>query len=201
MGRFSTTVQIKDNVGRMKFINSFCDVIKKRGFVPCSEDEATLSYLLAFSDGGWVTLASEKYADNPKKAEEDAQKISAEMKTSGISVEVVDSDFAVLTLNGNDRVIVGDGSGYGIEDAPKGDKKLWEPLLAAGRTWEQLSEIWKKDEVFAEEALYCSAPVLGIEPEYMTADYEELSGKAGGIRISPRCILRKLLKIKASLCP
>lgn len=43
MGRFSTTVHIKDNAGRRKVINSFCEVMKKRGFVPCSEDEAALS--------------------------------------------------------------------------------------------------------------------------------------------------------------
>ncbi len=39
MGRFSKTVHIKDNAGRMKVINSFCGVMKKRGFVPCSEEE------------------------------------------------------------------------------------------------------------------------------------------------------------------
>lgn len=67
MGRFSTTVQIKDNAGRMRFIDLFCEVMKKRGFVPCSEDETAVSYLLAFGDGGWVTLANEEYKDNPQK--------------------------------------------------------------------------------------------------------------------------------------
>ncbi len=92
MGRFSTTIQIKNNIDRSSFINSFCDVMKKRGFVPCAEDEAALSYALAFSEGGWVTLASEDYRDNPKKAQDDLKYLADGLKTSAFSVEVVDSD-------------------------------------------------------------------------------------------------------------
>ncbi len=180
MGRFSTTVHIKNNADREGFIGSFCEVMKKRGFVPCSEDEAAVSYLLAFG-GEWVTLALDEYSENPQKAYDDARDISAEIKSSGFSVEVVDSDFAVLKLFGEnkDEVIVGDGEGYGIEDAPKGDRKCWEPLLAEGGTWEQLSEIREKREVFVEDALWNAAPVLGITPEYMTADHRELSERLG----------------------
>ena len=32
MGRFSTTVHVKDNVGRIEFINSFCGIMKNHGF-------------------------------------------------------------------------------------------------------------------------------------------------------------------------
>ena len=49
MGRFSTTVHVKDNVGRIEFINSFCGIMKNHGFVPCSEDEAEQSYVFAFA--------------------------------------------------------------------------------------------------------------------------------------------------------
>ncbi len=182
MGRFSTTVHIKDNAGRMKVINSFCEVMKKRGFVQCSEDEAALSYLLAFGEGGWVTLANEEYKDNPQKAYDDSRETVAALKTSTFSVEVVDSDFALLKLSdpngGEDEVVVGDGSGYGIEDAPKGDKKLWEPLLAEGRSWEQFSETAAKNEVFVEDVLAELAGVLGIEPYYIDADFDEVSDKA-----------------------
>lgn len=31
MGRFSTTVHVKDNVGRIEFINSFCGIMKIMG--------------------------------------------------------------------------------------------------------------------------------------------------------------------------
>ncbi len=182
MGRFSTTVHIKDNAGRMKVINSFCEVMKKRGFVPCSEDEAALSYLLGFGESGWVTLANEEYKDNPQKAYDDSRQMAAALKTSAFSVEVVDSDFALLKLSdpngGEDEVVVGDGSGYGIEDAPKGDKKLWEPLLADGRTWEQFSETAAKNEVFVEDVLGELSEFLGIEPYYIDADFDEVMEKA-----------------------
>ncbi|MGN1110203.1 MAG: hypothetical protein ACI4QY_01015 [Oscillospiraceae bacterium] len=181
MGRFSTTVQVKDNVGRMVFINSLCDVMKKRGFVPCSEDEAVLSYLLALGEG-WVTLANEEYKDNPQKAYEDSREMAAALKTSAFSVEVVDSDFALLKLSdpngGEDEVIVGDGSGYGIEEPTRGEQQYWEKLLANGITWEQFSETAAKNEVFVEDALAELAGVLGIEAYYICADYDEVSDKA-----------------------
>lgn len=180
MGRFSTTVQIKNGLGTMKFINSFCEAMKKRGFVKCTEDECALSYFMAFSEGGWVTLVSDKYSDDPKKAKDDVRQIAEKMKTAAFSVEVVDSDFAILTLNDGDSIIFGDGSGYGIDEPSKGERGKWEPLLAEGKTWEQLAECCDKSEIFVEDALCEAAPVLGIEPEYICADFEELSGKADG---------------------
>ena len=164
MGRFSKTTQIKNNTDRAGFISTFNDVMAKRGFVPCSEDEAAKSYLLAFSDG-WVTFTSEA---------EDVPQVVKEMNVTSFSVEVVDSDFAILTLNNGDTVIFGDGSGYGIEDSPKGEQKFWEPLLANGKTWEQFCEVRDKNEVFVEDALCEAAPILGIDIKYIIADYNEL---------------------------
>jgi len=181
MGRFSATVHIKDNAGRMRVINTFCEVMKKRGFVPCSEDEAALSYLLAFGEG-WVTLANEEYRDNPQKAYDDSRQMAAALKTSAFSVEVVDSDFALLKLSdpdgGEDEVVVGDGSGYGIEEPTRGERQYWEKLLADGKTWEQFSETAAKNEVFVEDVLGELAGVLGIEPYYICADFDEVSDKS-----------------------
>lgn len=182
MGRFSTTVHIKNSIDRMRFVNSFCDMMKKRGFVPCSEDEAVLSYLLTFGEGGWVTLANEEYKDNPQKAYDDSREIAVALKTSAFSVEVVDSDFALLKLSnpngGKDEVIVGDGSGYGVEEPMRGKRQYWEKLLVEGKTWEQFSETAVKNEVFVENALAELAGVLGIEPYYICADFDEVSDKA-----------------------
>lgn len=185
MGRFFSLVQIKNNGSREQFLKAFCDVMKKRDLVTCSEDEASVSYILAFYESGkWVTLTSEKYRGDPKQVKDDAQQTAAEMKTSSFSMVVVDSDFAVLELykdsSAADTVIVGDGSGYGFDgdNSQKGKRDCWEQLLASGKTWKQLSEIWNKNEVFVEDALYEAASVLGIEPKYMVSDYEDLNGMA-----------------------
>lgn len=179
MGRFSTTVHIKNNVNRMRFVNTFCDVMKKRGFVPCAEDEAAQSYLFAFGEG-WVTLADEDYKDDQKKAYKDTREFADAMKTSAFFVGVVDSDFAVLTLNNGDIVIVGDGSGYGIEEPSRGNRKYWEPLIANGKTWEQFFEAAAAQEVFVEDAVGKVAAALGIDPYYIDADHNEVSEKADG---------------------
>ena len=183
MGRFFSNVQIKYNKSLLEFKNSFCDLMKKRGLVSCGEDETVLSYLLAFSDNGWVTLVSQDYSENPKKASEDLKQIASALKTSAFSIEVVDSDFAFLKLTdqsgGDDEVIVGDGSGYGIEEPMRGTQKFWKPLLAEGRTWEQFSETVAKNAVFVEDTLEELAEVLEIEPSYICADFEDITEKGG----------------------
>lgn len=179
MGRFSTTVHVKNNVDRMRFVNTFSDVMKKRGFVPCSEDEAAQSYVFAFGES-WVTLANEEYRDNPQKAYDDTREMAAALKTGAFSVEVVDSDFATLTLNNGDCVIVGDGSGYGIEEPERGTRECWEPVLADGKTWEVFSETVEKDGVFVEDTLGELAVVLGMDSYYICADFDDVSEKADG---------------------
>lgn len=52
MGRFSTTLNVKC----ADLVNAFTELMKKRGFETCKEDEATLSYLVAQS-GEWATCA------------------------------------------------------------------------------------------------------------------------------------------------
>lgn len=134
MGRFSTTVHVKDNVGRIEFINSFCGIMKNHGFVPCSEDEAEQSYVFAFGDG-WVTLVNKDYKDDRLKAGDDAMNMSAALKTSAFMMDVIDSDFAYIHLfapnGGKDGVAVGDTSGYGVEKAEKRKAEILE--AASGR--------------------------------------------------------------------
>lgn len=180
MGRFSTTLNIKN----ADFANSFTELMKKRGFETCKEDEASLSYLVA-QGGEWATCACSDYNGNPRHAGEDAELFANELKTPVIFVEVVDSDFAILKMNG-DEVIAGDGSGYGIEDAPKGSKAVWEPLLVSG-TFEELAEIWSANEVFVEDALCKSAPLLGIDPTYICADHRDLSEMTDDGNITALC--------------
>ena len=182
MGRFSTTVHLKDNVGRMKLINSFCGIMKKRGFVRCSEDEAEQSYVFAFGEG-WVTLVNKDYKDDRIKSSNDALDMSVALNTSAFMMDVIDSDFAYIHLfapnGGKDGVTVGDASGYGVEKPERGTQKLWEPLLAEGKTWEQFSETVAKNAVFVEDALVEMADELKIDPDYIYADFDELMNLAG----------------------
>lgn len=184
MGRFSTTVHIKNKFDRMRFVNMFSDIMKKRGFVPCSENEAAQSYLFDFGEG-WVTLANEDYKDNPKKAYDDTREMASALKTSAFSVEVVDSDFALLKLcnsdGAKDEVVVGDGSGYGVDDM-EGTRELWENLFANGKTWEQFSEVRLGEETFVEDSLCEAAGILGIDPYFICADFDEILEKADGDR-------------------
>lgn len=200
MGRFSTTVHIKNNTDRTSFIDSFCEVMKKRSFVPCSEDEAALSYLLAFSEGGWVTLTSDEYSDNPAKASDDVRQIAEKMQTSGFAVEVVDSDFAILELytpnEGSSKITVGACDGYGIENIPP-SKVNWEAFLQNG-SWEQFLKIIKHNGTFVEDNLCELGLMLGISRDSITADYGELLNKEDSLSLSFRKATGKKVTLNAA---
>ncbi len=188
MGRFSNGLNIKST----DFVNAFTELMKKRGFVPCDEGAAELSYFVE-QGGEWAALAGDDYTDNPSHSESDLALISQELKVPAFSVEVVDSDFAILKLNGSE-VIVGDGSGYGIEDAPNADRAIWEPLLTSG-SFEELMDFWENENVFVEDALCSSATLFGIEPPTLIVpDFRDFSEDSGNKNITA-LYFRKVLKI------
>lgn len=184
MGRFSNGLVIK----KADFVNVFTELMKKRRYVPCDESAAELSYFVE-QGGEWAALAGADYTENPSHLESDLALIVKELKVPAFSVEVVDSDFAILNLNGSE-VIVGDSSGYGIEEAPSADRAVWEPLITNG-TFEDLMDFWENEEVFVEDVLCSSAPLFGIEPPTLIVpDYRDFS-EDSTIRTLPRFISRK----------
>lgn len=176
MGRFSTTVQVKTKADGAEFIDLFRDLIIKKGYAECSEDEADLTYFLAFGGGVWATLASGRYTDG-SSGYDDATMLAEELKTAAVVVEVVDSDFATLKVHlpddGKNVVWIGDASGYGIDNPPKPKRSFWETLLTEGETWEHFCEIAAKSDVFVEDTLGELAPVLGIAPNLICGDHRD----------------------------
>lgn len=199
MGRFSATVHIKSDIDKSKFKDLFCDVLKKRGFEPCSEDEATASYVLDFGEG-WVTLSNEEYKDNHQKAYNDLQLIVETLKTSAFSVEVVDSDFAILELHAPDgglnKITVGACDGYGIESIPP-SKEGWETFLQNG-SWEQFIKTAERNCTFVEDNLCEIGSMLGISRDSITADYDELSNKEDALSLSFRKAAGKKVSLNAA---
>lgn len=186
MGRFFSNLQIRKSVNQTQsaFLKSFSSVMKKLGYEKAEADEAEFSYIAAFSPSkSWVTLCAEDYASNAEKLNTDAQKIVANLKTFCISNTVIDSDVAVLDMYAGqeecaDRVIIGYGEAYGLEscEVAKGKRELWEPLLVEENLWDKFSEIQSGDFAFAEDGLVKIAPLFGISPDLLIADYDELSG-------------------------
>lgn len=171
MGNFFTSVQLRNNnkLPRKQFIRLFCEKMKDRGYDIGDEDNAELSYVLVFSESGsWVSLASEGGAANVGEVRSDAAWLSQSYDTCCINVNVVDSDFAALEMYDSsgklaDTAIVGDASGHMDDEAREPDRALWQPLLTEGSTWEQFSDILRKDSVFVEKTLIELAPLLGMD--------------------------------------
>ena len=161
MGKFFTALHVKSN-GKEQFIKAFTQLMKKDGYVPCSEDEAAISYAAAFAESGWVTLSNGD--DSTNELTKTAKKIVSEMKTSCFTVEAVDSDFAILELHTpsgrTSRVVVGNGEGYGVQKAPFSVDD-WKPLLQNGDIQKFLAVIGQ-NSVFVEEDLAEIGDLIGI---------------------------------------
>ena len=178
MGKFLTALHVK-TTGKEQFIEKFTQLMKKDGYVPCSEDEAAVSYAAAFSEDGWVTLSNGD--STTTELSKTAKKIAEEMDALCFTAEVVDSDFAILNLfaqNGSEsRVIVGDGSGYGIEKAPI-LVDMWKPLIQSGDEREFVRTL-SLENTFVEDTLYDIGNILGITPSVMTWCYDEFEEEIG----------------------
>lgn len=197
MGKFFTALHIKSN-SKDQFIKLFTQLMKKDGYVPCSEDEAALSYAAAFSEGGWVTLSNGD--DSVGELSKLSAKIARDMKTSCFTAEAVDSDFAILELHApsgrTSRVVVGDGEGYGVEKAPFSADD-WKPLLQNGDI-EKFLAVIGQDSTFVEDDLAELGGLLGISGFAMTADYDELSGNGGAFELSFKKASEKALTLNAA---
>lgn len=200
MGKFLTALHVKTK-GKEHFIEKFTRLMKKDGYVPCSEDEAAISYAAAFSEGGWVTLSNGDSATT--ELSKTAKKIAEGMDTLCFTAEVVDSDFAILNLfaqNGSEnRVIVGDGSGYGVEKAPI-LVDMWKPLIQSGDESEFVRTLGPEN-TFVEDTLYDIGKILGITPSVMTWCYDEFEEEIGQdgnvISLSFRKAAEKKLSLNA----
>ena len=187
MGRFFSNIQIQNNRNENseQFAKSFCKSMEKKGYISSTEDDSSLTYMLAFSENNkWITLCSPNFESGGESVKSDVQFLAESLKTCCISTSVVDSDFSILEMYNStssltDMVVVGDGSGYGFEDDTefKGKKEAWELLLTENNTWEQLSEIWNGDYVFTEEALSEMAPLIGMDSENIISDYDDISNR------------------------
>lgn len=201
MGKFLTALHVKTK-GKEQFIEKFTRLMKKDGYVPCSEDEAAVSYAAAFSEGGWVTLSNGD--STTTELSKTAKKIAEGMDTLCFTAEVVDSDFAILNLfaqNGSEsRVIVGDGSGYGIEKAPI-LVDMWKPLIQSGDESEFVRTLGLEN-TFVEDTLYDIGKILGITPSVMTWCYDEFEEEIGQdgnvISLSFRKAAEKKLSLNAA---
>ena len=184
MGTTFTTIQIRSPqpADPEQLREKLSKYMEKKGLIPTTAEKAQFSYRLAFSgDGSWATLSSPELGVDPDSINSEAQGLATAMKTCCIATSVFDSDFLFLYLYNapteqEDIVAIGDpdevsemlGMDY---TAVRGKPECWNPFLAEGKTWEQLSGVWNSSHVFAEDALSETALLLqGMDSMNIAAD-------------------------------
>ncbi|WP_037303960.1 hypothetical protein, partial [Ruminococcus albus] len=137
------------------------------------EEDAELCYELVFSaDRKWVTILFEDDTEAKNKASAFARDLGMQV----LSVELVDSDFAELTLFGLNGAPVDTmflGEPY-FDEVPEPSPLKWQTML--GIDWAKVEEIQQGDHTFAEDALCEFGEVIGCEN--ILADYYCVSGNA-----------------------
>lgn len=202
MGKFFNTLHVKAS-NREAFITGFEWIMKKEGFVSCADsDEAEVTFAAAFSEGGWVSLSNgEDSADELSKLSE---RLVKDLLLPSFTVEAVDSDFAIIELYSPNKktkfrkssLVVGDGEGYGVEEAPFSADD-WKPLLQNGDI-EKFLAVIGQNSTFVEDDLAEIGGLLGISSFAVTADYDELSGNEGAFSLSFKKAAEKKLTLNAA---
>ncbi len=155
-----------DKLTKAQFKKQFTDMMKAKGYTSAKEDDAELCYELVFSaDRKWVTILSEDDTEAKNKASAFARDLGMQV----LSVELVDSDFAELTLFGLNGAPVDTmflGEPY-FDEVPEPSPLKWQTIL--GIDWAKVEEIQQSDHTFAEDALCEFGEVIGCEN--MLAEY------------------------------
>ncbi len=155
-----------DKLTKAQFKKQFTDIMKAKGYTSAKEEDAELCYELVFSaDRKWVTILSEDDNDAKNKASAFARDLGMQV----LSVELVDSDFAELTLfgkNGTPADTMFLGEPY-FDEVPEPSPLKWQTML--GIDWAKVEEIQQGDHTFAEDALCEFGEVIGCEN--MLAEY------------------------------
>ena len=165
-----------DKLTKAQFKKQFTDMMKAKGYTSAKIDDAELCYELVFSaDRSWVTLLSEESDDAKNKASAFARNLGMQV----LSVELVDSDFAELTLFGKNGVPADTmflGEPY-FDECPEPSPLKWQTML--GIDWSKVREIQQGDYTFAEDALCAFGEIIGCDN--MLAEFGE--GGDNAVRI------------------
>ncbi len=162
MGRSLTSNHIfnAEKLTKAQFKKKFTDMMKAKGYTSAKADDGELCYALFFSgDRSWVTVLTEESTDTRKEASELAKNLGLQV----LSAELVDSDFAELTLYEKSGAAVDTmflGEPY-FEEYPEPSPLKWQTLLNID--WAKVEEIHSKDHTFADDALCEFGEVIGCE--------------------------------------
>ncbi len=170
MGLSLTTQHIHNPAALTKaqFKKAFCEYMKSKGYTTAKEENADLTYTLVFTkDRKWVTVLSEDDTDTRSSAAE----LAKALKAYAVMVELVDSDFAELSLFDETGAHIDTltlGESYLEDAAPMGEPSVWKPLMVG--SWEQIEAIQNGSYTFAEDALAEFAPVIGMDSKNILLD-------------------------------
>ncbi|MBP3798439.1 MAG: hypothetical protein J6I46_11810 [Ruminococcus sp.] len=162
MGRSLTSNHIfnAEKLTKAQFKKKFTDMMKAKGYTSAKADDGEISYALAFSgDRSWVTVLTEESTDTRKEASELAKNLGLQV----LSVELVDSDFAEITLYEKSGAAVDTiflGEPY-FDEYPEPSPLKWQTLLNID--WAKVEEIQQGDHTFADDSLCAFGEVIGCE--------------------------------------
>ncbi len=184
MGMFFSNIHIKKNerFSSDALIEMLKRQMTEKGHIEQQDpDEAEVEICVCDPEGSaWVTVASDYYnfgdAESTKAA---ALPFSEKFGTDVIAAVCVDSDFLMMNLINSKKRLDGwinAGNFYG----PKPRRTSLAPWKNVVSDHEKFSGIMKKEQVFAEDALYEAAELLGMTAEQcaLQPDSKAISDKA-----------------------
>ena len=197
MGMTFTTAHIHNSqtLTKAQFKKAFTDMMKEKGYASCDEEDASVTYSLVFSpDLKWVTALTDRTDISCEAAD-----FALELRTKCVVIDLVDSDFAELSLfdeagKHTDTLTLGDS--YLEDAAPMGKPTAWQPILCG--SWEQVREIQNGSCTFAEDALAHFAPIIGMDSGNILLDNDSAANDNNAVVLHFKKAAEKKLTLNSA---
>lgn len=177
MGAFFSNLQIKntvhDNAFDLKIIDCITTHYSNLGYyIVEDEKDADKSIILAKDTStSWYSVYDDDFELTSEELPRLATFLSDTLNAHVISTMVGDSDYLKISLYDKAKAICNIDNFNDNLSFTFSELSNWSYILSEGKTIEDISDIFKANEVFVEKYLDHLAPLFNISPLYWTLGY------------------------------
>lgn len=178
MGAFFSNLQVKipaqESLSHRDIIDCIIKIHKDEGYETTeNEESADKSIIIASEEStSWYSIYDDDFEHNPKELTQLASVLSGMLNTDVMSTMVGDSDYLKISLYNKTKETCNINNFNDNFSFTFSELNNWLQILAEGETIENISNIFKENEIFVEKYLDHLAPLFEISPLYWELGYK-----------------------------
>lgn len=178
MGAFFSNLQVKipahESLSSRNIIDCIIKIHNDLGYETTeNEESADKSIIIASEESTpWYSIYDDDFEQNPKELTQLASVLSGMLNTDVMSTMVGDSDYLKISLYSKTKETCNINNFNDNFSFTFSELNNWLQILAESKTIENISNIFKENEIFVEKYLDHLAPIFEISPLYWELGYQ-----------------------------